>query len=88
MSVTNLERGARRETFVSLVYDLGTHQVYGVQAAGWRASSLSGAASLTVSLGVTVEQLQHVESPYSPGLGYEASPIALTARKIPKLEGA
>lgn len=88
MSVTNLERGARRETFVSLVYDLGTHQVYGVQAAGWRAFSLSGAASLTVSLGVTVEQLQHVESPYSPGLGYEASPIALTARKIPKVEGA
>jgi pyruvate/2-oxoglutarate dehydrogenase complex dihydrolipoamide dehydrogenase (E3) component len=87
-SVSNFERGSRRETFVSIVYDMGTRRVYGLQVAGWRASSLSSAVSLAVSLGVTVEQLQHVESPYSPGLGHEASPIALTAGKIPKLEGA
>jgi NADPH-dependent 2,4-dienoyl-CoA reductase/sulfur reductase-like enzyme len=87
-SVSNFERGSARETFVSIVYDLATHRVYGLQAAGWRASSLATAASLVVSLGVTVEQLQHVESPYSPGLGYEVSPIALTAGKIPKVEGA
>ena len=87
-SVSNFERGAERQTFVSIVYDAGTHRVYGVQVAGWRASSLSSAASMVVSLGATVEQLQQVESPYSPGFGYEVSPIALTAGKIPKLEGA
>lgn len=87
-SVPNFERGAKRDTFVSIVYDVATHRVYGLQVAGWRASSLSSAASLIVSLGATVEQLQHVESPYSPSLGYEVSPIALTAGKIPKLEGA
>jgi pyruvate/2-oxoglutarate dehydrogenase complex dihydrolipoamide dehydrogenase (E3) component len=78
----------KRETLVSMVYDEGTHQVYGLQIAGWRASSLSSAASLIVSLGLTVEQLLHVESAYSPGLSHEDSPIALTAGKIRKLEGA
>jgi NADPH-dependent 2,4-dienoyl-CoA reductase/sulfur reductase-like enzyme len=78
----------KRETLVSMVYDEGTHQVYGLQVAGWRASSLSSAASLIVSLGLTVEQLLHVESPYSPGFSYDDSPIALTAGKIRKLEGA
>jgi NADPH-dependent 2,4-dienoyl-CoA reductase/sulfur reductase-like enzyme len=78
----------RRDTLVSIVYDTSTRQVYGLQAAGWRASSLSSAASLIVSLGLTVEQLLHVESPYSPGSGFEVSPIALTAGKIRKLEGA
>jgi NADPH-dependent 2,4-dienoyl-CoA reductase/sulfur reductase-like enzyme len=78
----------KRETLVSMVYDEGTHQVYGLQIAGWRASSLSSAASLIVSLGLTVERLLHVESPYSAGFGYDDSPIALTAGKIPKLEGA
>jgi len=73
---------------VSMVYDATTLQVYGLQIAGWRASSLSSAAALIVSLGLTVEQLLHIESPYSPGLSFEASPIALTARKIRKLEGA
>ncbi|HVC27276.1 MAG TPA: FAD/NAD(P)-binding oxidoreductase [Nitrososphaerales archaeon] len=82
------EKEERRETFVSMVYDKGTHQVYGLQVAGWRASSLSSAASLIVSLGVTVEQLLHVESPYSPGSSYEESPIALTAGKICNEEGA
>ena len=80
--------GGRRETLVSMVYDKSTHQVYGLQVAGWRASSLSSAASLIVSLGLTVEQLVHVESAYSPGFSYEVSPIALTAGKIRKLEGA
>jgi NADPH-dependent 2,4-dienoyl-CoA reductase/sulfur reductase-like enzyme len=79
---------ARRETFVSMVYDAGTHQVYGLQIAGWRASALSSAASLIVSLGLTVEQLLHVESPYSPGVSHEDSPIALTAGKIRKQAGA
>jgi len=78
----------RRETLVSMLYDKGTHQVYGLQVAGWRASSLSSAASLIVSLGLTVEQLLHIESPYSPGFSYEISPIALTARKIRRLERA
>jgi NADPH-dependent 2,4-dienoyl-CoA reductase/sulfur reductase-like enzyme len=77
-----------RETLVSMVYDKETHQVYGLQVAGWRASSLSSAASLIVSLGLAVEQLLHLESAYSPGFGFEDSPIALTARKIPKPEGA
>ncbi|HEV2389979.1 MAG TPA: FAD/NAD(P)-binding oxidoreductase [Nitrososphaerales archaeon] len=76
----------RRETYVSLVYDTRTHQIYGMQVAGWRASSLSGVASLTVSLGLTVEQLLYAETPYAPGLGHENSPIALTARKIRELE--
>ncbi len=80
--------GGGRETLVSMVYDESTHQVYGLQVAGWRASSLSSAASLIVSLGLTVEQLVHMESPYSPGSSYEVSPIALTAGKIRKLEGA
>jgi pyruvate/2-oxoglutarate dehydrogenase complex dihydrolipoamide dehydrogenase (E3) component len=78
----------KRETFVSLVYDRGTHQVYGLQVAGWRASYLSSAASLIVSLGLTVEQLLHMESPYSPGYSHEDSPIALTAGKILEQEGA
>ena len=59
-----------------------------MQIAGWRASSLSSAASRIVALGLTVEQLLHVESAYSPGLSYDDSPIALTAGKIRKLEGA
>jgi hypothetical protein len=59
-----------------------------VQVAGWRASALSSAASLIVSLGLTVEQLLYAESPYSPGLSHEDSPIALTARKILKSKGA
>jgi NADPH-dependent 2,4-dienoyl-CoA reductase/sulfur reductase-like enzyme len=80
--------GDRRDTLVSIVYDTSTRQVYGLQAAGWRASSLSSAASLIVSLGLTVEQLLYIESPYSPGSGFEVSPIALTAGKIHKLEGA
>ncbi len=78
----------RRETLVSLVFDKGTHQVYGLQVAGWRATSLSSAASLIVSLGLTVEQIVHTESPYSPGFSYEDSPIALTAGKILEAEGA
>jgi NADPH-dependent 2,4-dienoyl-CoA reductase/sulfur reductase-like enzyme len=78
---------ARRETLVSLVFDKSTHQVYGLQIAGWRAASLSSAASLVVSLGLTVEQLAHLESPFSPGNSYEDSPIALTAGKILKAEG-
>ncbi len=69
-------------TMVSMVYDRATHQVYGLQVAGWRASSLSSAASLIVSLGLSVEQLVHVEWPYSPGFSHEISPIALTAGKI------
>ena len=77
-----------RETLVSLVYDTGTHQVYGLQVAGWRASALSSAASMIVSLGLTVEQLVHLESPYSPGSSYEVSPIALTAGKVPQSEGS
>jgi NADPH-dependent 2,4-dienoyl-CoA reductase/sulfur reductase-like enzyme len=78
----------RRETLVSLVYDRATHQVYGLQIAGWRASSLSSAASMVVSLGLTVGQLVHMESPYVPGFSYEVSPIALTAGKIRDIEGA
>ncbi len=77
-----------RETFVSIVYDTWTHQVYGLQIAGWRALALSSAAALIVSLGITVEQLLHAEWAYSPGSSYEDSPIALTAGKIRKLEGA
>ena len=80
-------RGEKRETLVSMVYDTSTHQVYGLQIAGWRAASLSSTASLIVSLGLTVEQLVHTESPYSPGFSFEVSPIALTAGKIRKLEG-
>jgi len=80
--------GRARETLVSLVYDRGAHQVYGVQVAGWQASSLSSAASMIVSLGLTVEQLVHLESPYSPGFSYDVSPIALTAGKISELEGS
>jgi len=80
--------GRVRETLVSLVYDQATHQVYGLQIGGWRASSLSSAASLIVSAGLTVEQLVHLESPYSPGSSFDASPIALTAGKILELEGS
>jgi NADPH-dependent 2,4-dienoyl-CoA reductase/sulfur reductase-like enzyme len=80
--------GGTRETLVSLVYDRATHQVYGLQVAGWRASSLSSTASLIVSLGLTVERLVHMESPYSPGSSHEVSPIALTAGKIPQPEGS
>lgn len=87
---TTREAGSKREdgreTHVSVVYDTRTHQVYGLQVAGWRALALSGVASLIVSLGVTVEQLLYAESPYSPGLGSEDSPIALTVRKIRELE--
>jgi 3-phenylpropionate/trans-cinnamate dioxygenase ferredoxin reductase subunit len=74
--------GVKRETFVSMVYDDETHQVYGMQIAGWRASSLSSTASLIVSRGLTAEQLVRVESPYLPGYSFEVSPIALTAGKI------
>ncbi len=71
-----------RKISVSIVYDRSTHQVYGLQLAGWRASSFSNVASLIVSLGLTVDQIAHLESPYSPGLGYGSSPIGLTAGKI------
>jgi pyruvate/2-oxoglutarate dehydrogenase complex dihydrolipoamide dehydrogenase (E3) component len=74
--------GVKREIFVSMVYDRETHEVYGMQIAGWRASSLSSAASLIVSRGMKAEQLLLVESPYLPGSSYEVSPIALTAGKI------
>jgi pyruvate/2-oxoglutarate dehydrogenase complex dihydrolipoamide dehydrogenase (E3) component len=80
--------GRRRETLVSMVYDRATHQIYGLQIAGWRASYLSSAASMIVSLGLTAERLVEMESPYSPGSSYDASPIALTAGKIRGLEGA
>lgn len=76
-----------RETLVSMVYDRETRQVYGLQIAGYRASSLSSAASLIVSLGLTVEQLLHMESPYLPGSGFDVSPIGLTARKVVGREG-
>jgi NADPH-dependent 2,4-dienoyl-CoA reductase/sulfur reductase-like enzyme len=75
------------QTLVSLVFDRATHQVYGLQIAGWRATSLSNAASLVVSLGLTLERLVHTESPYSPGISYEDSPIALTAGRILNSEG-
>jgi pyruvate/2-oxoglutarate dehydrogenase complex dihydrolipoamide dehydrogenase (E3) component len=74
--------GVKRETFVSMVYDNETHQVYGMQIAGWRASSLSSAASLIVSLGLKAEQLLRVESPYMAGSSFDVSPISLTAGKI------
>ncbi len=80
--------GEKAETFVSLVYDRETHQVYGVQVAGWRASSLSSAASIIVSLGLKAEQLLYVESPFVAGSTYEFSPIALTAGKILEEEGS
>jgi pyruvate/2-oxoglutarate dehydrogenase complex dihydrolipoamide dehydrogenase (E3) component len=73
---------AEREIFVSIVYDKSTHQVYGLQLAGWRASSFSNAISLIVSLALTAEQILHVESPYAPGVSYGLSPISLTAGKI------
>ena len=74
--------GRGKDVVVSMVYDASTHQVYGLKAAGWRASSLSSAASIIVSLGLHAEQLVHLESPYSPGRTYESSPIGLTASKI------
>ncbi len=80
--------GRPHETLVSIVYDAATHQVYGLQVAGWRASSLSSAASMIVSLGLTVEQLVHLETPYSPGSSYDVSPISLTAGKIPRSKGS
>ena len=80
--------GGGRETLISMVYDRASHQVYGLQIAGWGASSLSSAASMTVSLGLRVEQLLRMEFPYSPGSSYEISPISLTARKILDLEGS
>lgn len=69
-------------TLVSMVYDLETHQVYGIQVAGWRASALASAASLVVSQGIRAEQLVHAEFPYSPGVSHETSPISLTAARI------
>ncbi len=76
-----------KEILVSLVYDVETHEVYGMQLSGWRASAYSNEASLIVSLGLTVEQLTNMESPYLPGSSYESSPIGLTARRITS-EGA
>jgi nitrite reductase (NADH) large subunit len=70
------------KTFVSMVFDRATHEIYGVQVAGWQASTLAGAASLIVAMGLTAEQLAHAEFPYSPGWTHEDSPIALTARRI------
>jgi NADH oxidase (H2O2-forming) len=75
-----------KTTFVSLVFDRATRQVYGIQVAGWLASSLSSAASLIVATGMTVEQLSYAEFAYSPGSTYEDSPIALTARRIHRRE--
>ena len=77
-----LPRGGTDETFVSMVFDRATHEIYGVQVAGWQASSLAGAASLIVTMGLTAEQLAYAEFPYSPGRTHEESPIALTARRI------
>jgi NADPH-dependent 2,4-dienoyl-CoA reductase/sulfur reductase-like enzyme len=67
---------------VSVVYDVRTHQVYGVRLAGRGAFAWSGAASLVVSLGLGLEQLLHVESPYAPGVNTGLSPIGLTAGQI------
>lgn len=77
----------RKETLVSMVYDRSTRRVYGIEVAGWRASSLSAAASMVVALGLTADQLVHLESPYAPGLTHEISPISLTARRIAELQG-
>ena len=75
-----------RETLVTMVYDQGTHEVYGLQVAGEGASSLSSAASMVVSLGLRLDELVLMEWPYSPGRG--ASPICLTAAEILAAEGA
>jgi nitrite reductase (NADH) large subunit len=77
-----LPGGGPDKTFVSMVFDRATHEIYGVQVAGWQASSLASAASLIVAMGLTAEQLAHAEFPYSPGSTHEDSPIALTARRI------
>ncbi len=69
-------------TEVSLVYDRGTHQVYGVQVTGPGAMGLADVASLIVGLGIAVEQLLHLEPPYDISSEGSPSPIALTARKI------
>lgn len=79
--------GPREETFVSMVYDRSTRRVYGLEVAGRLASSLSAAASIVVALGLTADQLVHLESPYAPGLTNDVSPISLTARRIPELQG-
>ena len=67
---------------VSIVYDVRTNQVYGLRLAGRGAFAWSNAASFVVALGLTVEQLQRIESPYTPGLNTGLSPIGLTAGKI------
>jgi 3-phenylpropionate/trans-cinnamate dioxygenase ferredoxin reductase component len=77
-----------REIVVSIVYDNSTHQIYGMQIAGWRASSFSNTASLIVALGLTVEQIVHVECPFVAGLSTGQSPIALTAGRIAGRKGS
>ena len=80
--------GSPGQTLVSMVYDRPTRLVCGLELAGWRASSLAAAASMVVGLGLTADRLVHLESPYAPGLAHERSPISLTARQIPELQGA
>ena len=78
----------RRETLVSMVYDRSTHQVYGLQIAGWRASSLSSASSLIVSLGLTVEQAHPRRVPLLAGPQSRSFSNSLNSRKNPQGRGS
>jgi len=67
--------------WTTIVYDGLTQRVRGMQVAGKGALSLSEFVSLAVSLGVGLDDLAYLDSPYLPSLNRDRSPIALTAGK-------
>jgi NADPH-dependent 2,4-dienoyl-CoA reductase/sulfur reductase-like enzyme len=74
-------RGESRssEVNVSMVYDRGTHDVYGLQLAGEGVILLAELASVVVSTRLRLEELLTIEAPSLPGSSMDRSPIALTA---------
>ena len=72
----------------SMAFERGSHRVFGVQAEGEGALSLSVYISAVVSSHATLEQVAHLESPLPPLSDGRAPPIRLTAgRFLSRLRG-
>jgi NADPH-dependent 2,4-dienoyl-CoA reductase/sulfur reductase-like enzyme len=66
----------------SMVFERGSHRIYGVEVSGTGALSLSSYLSAVVSSRSRLEDVFYQESLYLPLLDEDASPICLTAGKF------
>jgi NADPH-dependent 2,4-dienoyl-CoA reductase/sulfur reductase-like enzyme len=79
----NTDGGTSEGAFrASMVFERDSHRVYGIQAAGRGALSLSGYVSAIVSSHASLEEIFHQESPYRPLSDKGSSPICLTAGRF------